>query len=457
MLSGYHNQIPFKADLALNAPLAKPIETVQKTIETSVDTLVGVDEKNSKKVRNAVAVGSSVVVLSTLVALLNPRISPKVIEKLKTLSQKAGIKADKNKNDTFWNKFYKFGETAADKTIKSIGFVNNFNSAKDASFKWFCTEEKDFLAVRNKSTRSVLKKVDGGVRKVLKKPHESITKFFDKISRRTVLSKYSKASKKLDSLEELINMHKDRLSEAQKLELETKLTEIRKMREYFSEAKTQERFVAQEQTMTNLERDFWARYRAYRNGFSNKWQDKGEHINKNLSFWAQEILNPAQSKIESNGADAVSKLMGEKGGYSEVVEMLSPHLSLEENALFKKRLQEASVSLKKANKSECVDYFGKKRDLMLGSAPTDIVTAIAGLGLSGVALSTADNNDERVSKLLTGVFPIIGGLGANMVFAAKLISGPIAMISGSGFGILLHAVGDFVNKNILGNKEADNV
>lgn len=455
MISGYQNQIPFKADLALNAPLAKPIETVQKTIETSVDTLVGVDEKSSKKVRNAVAVGSSVVVLSTLVALLNPRISPKVVEKLKTLSKKAGLKADRNKNDTFWNKFYKFGEKSVDKTIKSIGFINNFNSAKDAGFKWFCTEKKDFLEVHNKSTRNILKKLDSGIRKVLKKPHEVITKFFDKISRHTVLSKYLKASKKMDSLDELINMHKDRLTEAQKLELETKLTEIKKMRGYFSEAQTQERFAAQEQTMTNLERDFWARYRAYRNGFSNKWQDKGEHINKNLSFWAQEILSPAQSKIESNGAEAVSKLVGEKGAYDEVLEMFAPHLSMEENALFKKRLQEATVSLKKANKCECVDYFGKKRDLMLGSAPTDIVTAITGLGLSGVALSTADNNDERISKLLTGVFPIIGGLGANMVFAARLISGPVAMIAGSGFGIFLHAVGDFVDKNILGNKEAN--
>ena len=52
---------------------------------------------------------------------------------------------------------------------------------------------------------------------------------------------------------------------------------------------------------------------------------------------------------------------------------------------------------------------------------------------------------------MTGVFPIIGGLGANMVFAAKLISGPIAMISGSGVGVLLNIIGSYVNKNVLGN------
>lgn len=445
MSIGYQNQIS-----AINAPLAKPIETVQKTIESSVDTLVS--PKESHKARNAIAVGSSVIVLSALVALLNPRISPKVMEKLKTLSHKAGKKADKNKNDNVLNKFYKACEKTVNGTAKTIQFVNNFNSAKDASFKYFCTEKKDFFGVHNKTIRNALKNADAAIRKVLHKPHRAITNFFDNVSKHTVLSKYAKASKNLDSLEELIVMHKDRLPEAQKLELENKLTEIRRMREYFSEAQTKERFAVQEQTMCNLERDFWARYRKYRMGFANRMQDKGEHISKNLSFWAQEILQPAQSKIEVNGAEAVSKLTGEKGAYKEAIDILAPHLSMEENVLFARRLKEASTSLNKANKSECIDYFGKKRDLMLGSAPTDIVTALAGLGLSGVALTTADNNDERVSKLLTQVFPIVGGLGASMVFAARLISGPIGMVAGAGVGVLLNMIGSFTNKHILGNK-----
>lgn len=445
MSIGFNNQI-----LAINAPLAKPIETVQKTIESSVDTLVS--PKETHKARNAIAVGSSVVVLSALVALLNPRISPKVMEKLKTLSHKAGKKAAKNKDDNILNKFYKACEKTVDGTAKTVQFVNNFNSAKDASFKYFCTAEKDFFGIQNQSIRNILKKIDAGIRKIFSKPHKLITNFFDNVSKHTVMSKYSKASKNMDALEELLVMHKDRLPEYQRQELEQKLTEIRKMREYFAETQTKERFAVQEQTMCNLERDFWARYRKYRSGFTDYRQDKGEHITKNLSFWAQEILQPAQSRIEANGIEAVLKLTGEKGAYHEAINILSPHLSMEENVLFAKRLKDASTSLKKANKSECVDYFGKKRDLVLGSAPTDVVTAITGLGLSGVALTTADNNDERVSKLLTGVFPIIGGLGANLVFAAKLISGPIAMVAGSSFGMLLHFIGNFVNKDILGNK-----
>ncbi len=458
MLSGYHNQIspniPFKADSAITAPLAKPIETVQKTIEDSFDTLVGGDEKKSHARRNAIAVGSSVLVLSGLVALLNPRFSPKLMEKLKSLSGKAGKKADSNKSDTFWNKFYKACEKASQKAIRSFSFISNFTSAKDSVFKEFCTEEKAFLGIKNKSLRNALKKVDTGVRKVLKKPHEAITSFFDKVSQRTVLAKYEKSSKKMDSFEELIKMHKDKLTDTQKVELEAKLAEIRKLREYFSETRTQERFAYQEDAMKNLERDFWTRYRAYKNGFSDKVH-RAEHVDKNMTFWAQEILNPVQTKLKEDGANAVSKLVGKEanGAYDEVLEILAPHLSLEENALMKKSLKDVSVSLEKANKSECIDYFDKKRDLTLGSAPTDILTALVGLGLSGVALTGADNNDERISKLLTKVFPIVGGLGASFIFAAQLISGPIGLVYSFGVGALLNYLGSFADKHILGNKE----
>lgn len=467
MSFGYESKISpnvsFKSELAMAKPLAKPIETVQKTIEGSVDTIVKtVDkDKDSHKARNAIAVASSVLVVSALVALLNPRISPKVVEKLKTISAKAEKRADKNKHDTLLKNFYQTCRNISEGTVKGIGFVNNFNTAKDAGFKYLCTEQKDFYGIRNKSSRRALKKIDSGARRVLSKPHKVITDFFDNIGKHTVLSKYAASSKKMDSLEQLILQHKDKLTDVQKKELETKLTEIRNAREYFSKAEITERFVVQEKAMTNLERDFWSKYRTYKGGFSNKWQDTSEHIGKNMSFWARDILYPEQIKLQQSGAEAVYKLMGDgknqKGAYNEVIEIMAPHLSGTENFALEKSLHKASKSLKKANHSECVKYFDKKRDLVLGSAPTDIVTAMAGLGMSGVALTTADSKDERVSKLLTSVLPIVGGLGASMVFTARLISGPIGMISGAGVGVLLNMVGSFADKYILGNKKPEEV
>ena len=56
-------------------PLAKPIETVSKTIENSVDAFVPEEEKKKKSYKKAITVGSSVLVISGLVALLNPKFS----------------------------------------------------------------------------------------------------------------------------------------------------------------------------------------------------------------------------------------------------------------------------------------------------------------------------------------------------------------------------------------------
>lgn len=460
MLYNYDNpiysKIPFKADTNQDALLAKPIIKVQKTIEGSVDTIVGKDEKKSNKYRNSIAVGSSVLVLSALVAILNPKFSPKLAKKLNSLSKKAEEKAGENKDATLVNKFYSFGKSVLETGEKSVGFINNFNSAKDAGFKWFCTEKKNFYNVRNKSTRRALKKCDSAVIKALKKPHEAITKFFDDISQNTVLFNYKRASKKMNSLEDAINSYKNKLPEAQKNEVETKLAEIRTAREYFSKENTLERFTQQENSMQKLEHDFWTRYKKYKSGFLNKWLDKKDHFNKNLSFWAEDIMRPTQTNFEQKGAEAVSKLLGngdtKSGAYNEIVEILSSHLSAEEKSILNKRLQLANKSLKKANHSECVEYFGKKRDLVLGSAPTDVLTAIFGLGMSGIALSMADSKDELISKSLTGVFPIVGGLVASMIFTAMLVSGPVGMLAGAGVGVVLNRIGSFTNKQILGNK-----
>lgn len=459
MTIGYQNQIysntPFRSNLASSAPLAKPIEVVQKTIEGTVDPIV--DTKKSKKTRNAIAVGSSVLVLTGLVTLLNPKFSPKITKKLKDLTQKFSEKIEKSEDGTLTNKVYKTSKSAIEWTEKSLQFTNNFNSFKDSLFKQFCTEKKDFLRIKHKPTRNIVKKIDSGIVKVFKPAHEAITRFFDNISKKTVLSKYENSLKKMSSLEELINAQKCKLSDVEKLELEKKLNEIKTMKENFSKTQVQERLAAQEEAMQNLENDFWNRFRAYCNGFERKLKNNGEHIGKNMSCWTQDALQPIQDKIKVSGEQSVNKLIGEKGVYKEIIDILSPHISAEEKSVLQNQLNKTAKSLNKANKSECVGYFEKKRDLTLGGAPTDILTALFGLGMTGFAISKADNKDERISKLFTGVLPVVGGFGASMVFAAKLISGPVGMLAGAGTGALLNVIGSFANKHLLGNKEEPEV
>ena len=93
--------------------VAKPVESVQKTIETSVDTFVKkVDEEKEKKSnKKAIAAGSAALVATGLVAILNPKFSTKFISKLKTMSQNAGIKFEKNKENYLTSKFHKMSKT----------------------------------------------------------------------------------------------------------------------------------------------------------------------------------------------------------------------------------------------------------------------------------------------------------------------------------------------------------
>ena len=452
----YYAQNPnFRAtDTVVNSDsiLAKPIEKVTNTIEGAVDTFVPTsEEKKKKSTKTAIAVGSSVLVLSTIVALLNPRYSAKLSKKLSNWQTKAGTKAEKSNKGPLYKGFSK----AIGWSLKGLEFSNNFNTGKDVLFKEFCTSQKSFNKVRNKETRKVLKKIDNTFVNIMKKPYNAITNWFDRISKRTVELKYKKASKQMDLYEELVSKYKDKLSaEDQKL-LQEKLDRAKLIREHFSEPKLAERFLDQEKSMSELETQFWKRYKKYRSGFSNKWKSKSEHIGNNMTFWAEEIMMPTRNKFENQGKDVVSQLMGDgngkKGIYEEIFEIIEPNLSKEDVAV-KKALQSASKSLKKANHSECVEYFDKKRDLVLGSAPTDVLTAVAGLGLSGIAIGTADNKDERVSRALTGAFPVIAGLGASMAFTAMLFSGVQGMLYGALTSVVLSKLGSMASHHFVGDK-----
>lgn len=458
-----YRNINFMADntQSMPTPLAKPIETVSKHVENTVDTFVPQSEKEKKSNKKAIAVGSSVLVITGLVALLNPKFSSKFASKLKNMSNSAGTKLEDNKNSYFKSKFHKATKKSLDFGIRTLEFSNNINSAKDVGFKWLCCEKKSFSSVKNKTIRNILQKIDGGFTKVMSKVHEAITKWFDGISKYTVKSKYKSATKRMDKFESLVKEYRSKLSAEEQTQLDSKLNEISKAREFFSEKNTAKRFTEQEKSMDNLQRDFMRKLNSYRKGFSNKFISKTEHIDKNMSFWAENIMQPARDRIERQGLDVVEKIVGggqnQKGLYEDIYSMLSPKLSKQEKSALEKAMKKANKKLHKANHSETVEYFDKKRDLVLGGAPTDIVTAVAGLGLSGVAIATADTKEDRISRALTGGFPIIAGIGASMAFTAMLFSGVQGMLYGALTSVGLSKIGSLADHFIMGYKKNKNI
>lgn len=449
----YHSIVPFKAQ-SLNASdlINKPIDKVETIVTSTVDTFTPKtqDKEIKKSHKTAIRVGSTVLVIGGLVALLNPKFSSKLIEKMKTTSAKIGTKTETSK--TLSDKIYKKFGNSLQKTANFLDFVNNFNSAKDSLFKRLCTK-------KTKSENRIWQKTDSIIVGILKKPHETITKLFDNLSKQTVYKKYNKVQSRFNILNESIEKYKNKLPEQDKEKVDKLLKQIYENQNYFLPSSIQARLKGQENVMSDLEVKVLNKIESYLKGFHNN-PNKKEHISKNLNFWAKEILKPQKAELEKQGLKQVEIFLGNgknsQGLYGEIFDILSPKLTQEENSVLKEYLNKFSKRLQSANKTEYVEYFDKKRDLTLGSAPTDILSVIFGLGLSGIVISTADNKNERVSKALTVAFPAIAGLGVSTALTAFLYSGIKGMLCGSIASGGLSLVGNTVNRAFLKHIENTN-
>lgn len=417
----------FKGEEYSNALLSKPINKVSEKIENLADTFVKPpeDEKNKKARKTAIAVGSSVLVLTSLIALLNPKYSSKWITKLRT---KQGRLNRGTKSKLIGG------------TIKTLEYVNNFNSIKDIWFQKLC----------NKTSFT-------------RKPHQTITKWFDSLAKHTVRGKYKKANEEMVAFERVIRQYKNKLSPQAQLELEAKLTEASNSRDFFSLKNVEQRFKNQEKVMSELESKTSNKINEY---FSDMWKiirgkKKGgkEYFKDNVTFWAQDIIQPQRKAIETQGESAVSRLIGnptgQKGLYNEMLEMVVPKLNEDEKMLVETYFKKASKKLKKANYSECVEYFDKKRDLMLGSAPTDIVTALGLIALGGVSIASGHDKDERISRTITVAAPAVLGVGTSIALTAMLFSGVQGMVGGLAAGWLLNRLGISVDKSFIKHKNQE--
>ncbi len=418
-----------------------PIDKITQRIE---------EEKKKKKNKTAFAVGGSVIGLSLLVTIFNPKMSSKLIEKLRTQQYKTVHNLEKNKNDFLKSKFYSVLSNVTEWSSRALGSVNNVNSVKDTYYKHLCTEDKTFLKIHDTKKIKRLEKMDKIFRKVMQRPHEVITRWGDTLAKNTVRNSYKKASKRMDKLENLISEYVNKLPAGERAEFEIKLSQIRGQRECFSAENLETRFSKQEKLMSNLNNSIRARWKAYTGGFRNKFVKNSEHFNRNLSFWAHDMMEADKKVVMEEGARRVDFLFGNKNGtkgeYRELIEKLSKNLSEEEKNLLEKNLRKTEKSLRNANKNECEEYFDKKRDLVLGSAPTDILSSILLLTVGGVAFATSDDRDKRISRLITKIIPTFAGVITNITLTTMLFAGTKNLLCAATTGIILNRIGSKVDK-----------
>lgn len=447
------NNINFTLNSSANPSLKTEGQTKHNVITKPTTEEIDEETKAHKK---AIMIGTTVLALSGIIAILNPKFSTNFKKRLLNLQENTKKKLENNKNNYLSSKFHKAILKSIDWSIKSINFATNANLIKDIGFKWLCTEEKAFLNIRNKKKRKLAKKIDKKFRNLAEKPYNKLTLWFDKISRNTVFFKYKTASKKLDYLESLLKQHRSNLTPEKQKEFDRILANIKTKREVFSKEQVEKRLDNQDNIMCNLERDVMKKWRSYKNGFRNKWIEKDGHIKKNLGYWPEEILMPERNKLREQGLNEVDELFGGnniKGDYYKLLDIIQPNLSENETKDFPKIIQKISDNLRNCSLAENVGYFDKKRDLILGSAPTDVVSAVAGLGLAGYAIGTADDKDDIISKSLTLGFPAVAGIAANLAFTAMLFSGIQSILWSSATAWGLSKIGSFADHQIFAKKE----
>lgn len=148
-----------------------------------------------------------------------------------------------------------------------------------------------------------------------------------------------------------------------------------------------------------------------------------------------EMLEKAKGFINNKNEGKMEEMM-------KIYEKLLP----EDYAKIQKQTTKFTEAMDKSINVESVQFFDKVRDLQVGSAPTDVITMLAGTGLIGAGLLRADNKDERISVTLKAGIPVIGALATSVYCTARLVSGGKAMVVGLVSGKILNIIGEQVDK-----------
>lgn len=110
-----------------------------------------------------------------------------------------------------------------------------------------------------------------------------------------------------------------------------------------------------------------------------------------------------------------------------------------------KEFKSAVKSLDKSTKLESEDFINKSRDLAMGSAPTDVLTVLGGLGTLGYYLGKSDNGQERTAITLKYGIPALVGIGVSLYGNARLFAGSKSLLFATLSSFVANRIGTFAN------------
>ena len=195
--------------------------------------------------------------------------------------------------------------------------------------------------------------------------------------------------------------------------------------------------------------------RTYKDLSGNDEAIQREKICGEITEHLQELSSVYEKQARTHGynQDAVSSLAdyikevksliknSQKGELQEILTEYKKILPRREYLKLRAKVQEAINSLDSSIETETVKYTDKARDLVLGSAPTDVLSILFGVGTVGWFLGKSKDKDERTSAAIKYGIPAIGAIATSLYGTARLISGGKSMALGLLSGWIMNRIG----------------
>ncbi|MBO6256975.1 hypothetical protein J6N69_02935 [bacterium] len=134
-----------------------------------------------------------------------------------------------------------------------------------------------------------------------------------------------------------------------------------------------------------------------------------------------------------------------QGHVEDILEAYKALLPKEEYEQIAKEYRGAVKKLNKSSTLETEDFINKARDLAMGSAPTDILSVLGGLGTLTYYLGKSDNSQERTAITLKYGIPALVGIGVSLYGNARLFAGTKSLAFATISSIAANRIGSFVN------------
>lgn len=186
------------------------------------------------------------------------------------------------------------------------------------------------------------------------------------------------------------------------------------------------------------------------NTLKNDWKNytKGGNITKkqiikDINDLHQEFLHSVPSPDKAR-IDALKDIEGletliktsKNGKVEDILDIYKALLPDTEYNKIKKSYDKTLKSLDKSINLETEEFVNKLRDLTMGSAATDILTNLVGIGTLVYYLGKSDNKEQKIGITLKYGFPALTLIGMGLYGNAKLFAGSKALA----FGIISSAI-----------------